>query len=104
MFRVGQEIVAIRNHSRGSFKKGDTFIVKGIQAPSCSHSDALVNIGISKGVYVGGICPNCGIKTPSSYYCWYSCFSFRAIETTYTESEIESVDISEITQEEVITV
>lgn len=29
---------------------------------------------------------------------------FRPIETTYTESEIESVDISEITQEEVITV
>jgi hypothetical protein len=29
---------------------------------------------------------------------------FRPLETTYTESEIESVDISEITQEEVITV
>ena len=29
---------------------------------------------------------------------------FRPIKTTYTESEIESVDISEITQEEVITV
>ena len=35
LFYIGQEIVAIRNHSQNAFKKGEEFIVLDIQQQCC---------------------------------------------------------------------
>ena len=37
-FKVGQEVVAIKNHQQGDFKKGDEFIVDGLTCcPKCGR-------------------------------------------------------------------
>lgn len=37
-FKVGQEVVAVRDHSQGFFKKGDEFIVDGYACcPKCGE-------------------------------------------------------------------
>lgn len=45
MFKPGQEIVAVKDHSQGAFKKGDVFIVKGIGTPGCNCHSFVVDIG-----------------------------------------------------------
>jgi len=48
-FYIGQEIVAIRDHSQGVFKKGDEFRITSISKASCSCKGKwLVTIGIPK--------------------------------------------------------
>jgi hypothetical protein len=54
---VGQEIVAIRDHSQGLFKKGDEFTIKGIRDPYCPCKGLLIDVGlIRNGVTVCGRC------------------------------------------------
>ena len=43
---IGQEIVAIRNHSQGLFKKGDEFTIKGIKSGTCSCRVVFLDIGL----------------------------------------------------------
>ncbi len=44
-YKVGDEIVAIRNHSQGAFKIGDIFICKDIIPAKCGCKKKLVDIG-----------------------------------------------------------
>lgn len=46
---VGKDVVAIENHSKGLFKKGQIFMCLGIKNPICSHSIGLINIGFPIG-------------------------------------------------------
>jgi hypothetical protein len=55
-FYIGQEIIAIKNHSQGFFKKGDEFIVTGIIKTCCSFS---VSVGITATTDEGQ-CMRCG--------------------------------------------
>lgn len=45
-FYVGQKVVAIRNHSTGLFKKGDTFNITGIFMSDCSCKEWEVTVGV----------------------------------------------------------
>ena len=47
MFSPGQEIVAIRNHPDGAFKKGQIFFVIGTRQRVCTCQDFLVDIGLA---------------------------------------------------------
>lgn len=42
-FYIGQKVVAIKNHSQGVFKKGDTFTVLGVSKHCCKWC---IEIGI----------------------------------------------------------
>jgi hypothetical protein len=47
-FYVGQEVVAISDHSQGYFKKGDEFIIKSISNTECCGI-CVLGIGIDTG-------------------------------------------------------
>lgn len=43
-FKIGQKVVAIKDHSQGVFKKGDEFIVDGFTCcPSCGNPCIYLN-------------------------------------------------------------
>ena len=46
-YTVGDEIVALRDHSQGIFKMGDTFICKGLYKEPCKCNTYLVDVGFS---------------------------------------------------------
>lgn len=88
-FYVGQEIVAIKDHSQGDYKKGDEFVILGIKKGCCN---VLLNIGIIydfKGYSGFTECLICGNIAKSDGYCWYSqsCFAPKQqlSETTYND-------------------
>lgn len=59
-FYIGQEIVAIKDHSQGVFKKGDEFIVKGMKSSTCNCERRLINIGIQN-TSLHTQCRHCGV-------------------------------------------
>jgi hypothetical protein len=72
---IGQDIVAVRDHSQGIFKRGDEFKIKGLkQAPcNCKHIDIDVGFG-SQGDF--NECAGCGFKNKSDLIWWIheTCF------------------------------
>lgn len=76
LFYVGQKVVAIKDHSQWSFKKGDEFVVRGIKPKPCGCAGWDINIGISNTRDYSTIyCSLCGIKRSwDGYYC-ASCFA-----------------------------
>lgn len=58
-FFIGQEVVAIKDHSKGSFKKGDEFKITGLFKCCCGWN---VTIGIrdNSGYPQEAICGSCG--------------------------------------------
>lgn len=44
-FYVGQDIVAIKDHSKLSFKEGDVFTIKGLKQGCCGKCTLLIDIG-----------------------------------------------------------
>lgn len=62
-FYVGQKVVAIRNHSQGRFKIGDTFTVLANITNTCCNIPYLVDVGLpSLRSYLRCAC---GSKQPS---------------------------------------
>lgn len=75
-FYIGQEVVAIRDHSMGFFKKGQEFTVLGIKKSCCEWD---VNIGhtYNFNIYSGyAICGICNKKELSDKYMHYSSICF----------------------------
>lgn len=42
---IGQEIVAVGDHSGGNFKRGDTFFIEGLRSAICGCNEVEINIG-----------------------------------------------------------
>lgn len=88
-FYVGQEVVAIADHSQGDFKKGDEFVIQGIKKTCDCCLD--LNIGIKHPFESDGTicCSKCGIESKSDGYMWYDSTMFapkqHLSETTYNE-------------------
>ncbi len=58
-FKIGQKVVAIRDHSQGIYKKGDEFIVDGFNCcPGCGLQCIFLKGKNSVG---GSACTICGI-------------------------------------------
>lgn len=49
-FHVGQEVVAIKNHSQGRYKIGDEFIVEEIIPSNCKCGGWVISIGLTNDV------------------------------------------------------
>ena len=82
-FYVGQEVVAIKDHSRGLFKKRDEFVIQGIKEGCCVVE---LNVGI-KTNYTTITCVYCGKQTANyDYYCASSFAPKQQLsETTYND-------------------
>jgi hypothetical protein len=44
-FHIGQDVVAIVNHSAGFFKKDDTFNIHSLRISKCRCNEVIVDIG-----------------------------------------------------------
>lgn len=56
-FYVGQEVVAVRDHSEGDYKKGDEFKVTGVRS-GCKCTPWIISIGIKNNKPLNG-CSSC---------------------------------------------
>jgi len=83
-FYVGQEVVAIRDHSQGIFKKGQEFVIRGIKKGCCGID---LDIGMNESVYIS-VC-DCGRETIEHGCLWFNSNRFspkqQLSETTYNE-------------------
>jgi hypothetical protein len=93
-FYIGQRVVAIINHSKGMFKKGDEFIIMGIERGNCMCNKWLVRLNTNFGYSNGPVCRKCNIKTDPPYT-WINADRFAPIEEKF-----ESISLYEIIETE----
>lgn len=84
---IGQPIVAIENHPRGRFKKGDEFVIQGIHKARC----ACKSIGFDIGHAAPAPSGICGL-------CWQEFQSHGIIVYASTKFAPLDVNISELTE------
>ena len=68
---IGQDIVAVRDHSNGRFKRGDEFKIKGLKEGLCACGDngnILIDIGLNDPKLKGTRCFKCGISSNGFWY------------------------------------
>ena len=63
---IGQDIVAIKDHTGGLFKRGDEFKIKGLCESPCKCKSRikgaiLIDIGYTDSRYSGTQCISCGL-------------------------------------------
>lgn len=111
MWHIGQKVVCIKTHSLGVVQKGQTHTIQGIRKHDCGCSVITLNVGIVNPNHSSTAkmvrCPVCKhvfLKEPSHYWWWIDERLFRPLETTYTEEEIEAVNIDELVCPELETV
>ena len=95
---IGQEIVAIRNHSQGLFKKGDEFIIKGIKYGTCSCKVVFLDIGIV-GLNNSTLCVICGRDTVAGKEQGFHDFCFAPKEQAGDYSIEELLEEIEVVKE-----
>lgn len=81
---IGQPIVAIENHSQGIFKKGDEFVIHGINKSYCKCKNLLLlDIGIR--ISSNRSCGTCGVKGISTHVQGYSENKFAPLDQDISE-------------------
>jgi hypothetical protein len=86
-YTIGDEIVSLKNHRQGAFKKNQVFIAKGLMTRSCGC--LVVDIGIQSS-FTHSVCLECNIIYGPNPIWYFNAFSFRKLDTL--------VDISELTE------
>lgn len=89
-FKVGQPVICIKDHSRNTFKKGQIFIVQGVQKNFCCGGLTL-NVGI-KTDYDGMTC-TCGTVRKNDDY--YGAILFKPLK-----SEFKTISYSKVLEQE----
>jgi len=99
---IGQEIVAVIDHRQGAFKKGDEFVIQGLQISKCKCKYVIIDIGLQDtgDTWKCVACDVTGTRVNSVW--WFSETRFAPKQRTYSESEIEAVNIDELTKEKVL--
>lgn len=87
-YTIGDDIIAIRDHSQGKFKKGDVFTCKGILETFCKCKKYIIDIGIYSETNIQK-CFECKQERKyKSDVWWFSSTSFKKLD----------FDISELTE------
>jgi len=98
-FRIGQEVVAIRDHSLKFFMKGQIFTIIGLSEAKCFCGDALVNIGY-RSSNTGQICNDCGhVWQNVNGDTWFSHTAFAPLQTDSEEADMNEA-IAEVMERE----
>lgn len=79
MFRIGDHIVAVRDHSIKVFRQGDEFVVSAIRQGCCRASVQLISIGIKKKANGIQTCPRCGTKIKTDNELFFSATMFAPL-------------------------
>lgn len=90
-FYIGQKVVANRTHSKGKFRKGDEFIIKGITKKCCVMC---VDIGIAS-IHDIGEC-SCGRLFSGHGVYWFGASNF----TPSQEQAFPSLTYSKVVEKE----
>lgn len=93
MFEVGKEVICIKTHDEGVFKKGDEFLLLGIRKSCCGIE---LDVGKEKYSHTDFIhCIECdSIRSLNGSVWWFSSSRFAPkseiteIEALYIENEI----------------
>lgn len=88
-FHIGQDIVAINNHSQGAFREGDIFQIKNIKQGCCYKTPLMIDTGI-KHIYYATFCNECEKSHDGSIW-WFSSNSFRPLDELVTIEEIKEL-------------
>lgn len=84
-FFVGQEVVAIKDHSQGNFKKGNEFVILGIKEDCCLIT---LDVGIRTGKGFMN-CRFCGNRKENDNYYDSNCFSPKQELSQLTYDELQ---------------
>lgn len=96
MWYIGQEIVAIVNHSQGFFKEGDTFPVKGLRNAICSCDYIEIDIGIQSNLFRTSICTRCNFRAyKTDSVCWF-------YEGCFAPLDFDISELTEILEQEIL--
>jgi hypothetical protein len=90
-FEIGMQVIAIKDHSQGKFRKGDTFLVKDLTMCLCKCHTLLLDVGIFKGGTRNG-CTKCDIYLPDRDTLFFSSDMFIPIQ----EDSFKEVTFSQI--------
>jgi len=78
---VGKDVVAIRDHSQGVFKRGQIFTCLGIRQSACVCKHLQINIGASAHNSVYHMPNGCGESTGKcDGVHWFKLVNFRALD------------------------
>lgn len=96
-FRIGQEVVCIKDHSQGVIKKGQTFIIKNLWVRECCGF-VVADLGINR----TGL--GCKCKCGQAYDMfgtvhWISTEILAPVEKSFGEQVLENI-IKQIKEEE----
>lgn len=89
MFKIGGEVVVIKNHSQGVVKKNQHFIIKDIMEFSCGHA-VVVDLGLK----VNGViskCTKCGLHEYTGNIFWIGTDILRPVEDDFATLTLERI-------------
>lgn len=98
-FYIGQDIVAIVNHSQNIFKKDDVFVVLDAKISECICKKPIIDIGIkvnNKKI----ICTTCRKGTTANGAHWVNSRQFAPLDDITNIEELTEILKSPILQEE----
>lgn len=90
---IGQDIVAIKEHSQNKFKKGDTFTIKGLKISECKCKNVSIDIGI-KGYSDLCHCNACNFHFKNQSrdgIWWFSETRFAPLDSLVNTEEIQNL-------------
>lgn len=69
---IGQDIVAIKDHSDGSFKRGDEFKIHRLTETPCKcGGSVMIDIGYFNPNFIGTQCDKCGFYFGNGQFVFY---------------------------------
>lgn len=89
---IGQEIVAIKDHSQGMFKKNDVFVINNLRTSYCKCGHILIDIGIFAIVSPTNYCTTCDTlsNTTSKIY-WFNEVCFAPLDSFVNHEELNEI-------------
>lgn len=90
-FKIGDRVVAVRDHCDGKFKIGDVFTIHDVRKGMCNCDRWEVGIGIAS---LGGNtrCTRCGKReTNTTGIWWFSSKAFTKLLSTFSRMTFKEV-------------
>jgi hypothetical protein len=90
-FYIGQDIVAIKDHSQGRFKEGDIHIVKALREGFCNCVSLLIDIGVMDNISINR-CTKCRTTiSDNKNTTWFGANYFKPLDELTNIDELKEV-------------
>ncbi len=67
---IGQEIVCVKSHSQGIIKKGEIYVIKGLQSPKCKCNYISIDVGVLGSSHYAE-CNTCKVSYTKNPFIWW---------------------------------